>query len=186
MRTIYFITSNNGKLHEVQTRLRPLDIEVVQKNIGYPEIQAKSLEEVATYGIDHVRNRVDHPFILEDTGIFIDALKDFPGVYAAYVYQTIGLDGIIHLLKDIPIEKRRAIFRSVFGYGDPEGNTHLFIGECEGMIGFEKKGTKGFGYDPIFIPKGKEHTFAEINTEEKNSQSHRGRALEKLISFLSE
>jgi XTP/dITP diphosphohydrolase len=186
MRTIYFITSNNGKLHEVQTRLRPLDIDVVQKNIGYPEIQVKSLEEVATYGIEQVRYRVDHPFILEDTGIFIDALKGFPGVYAAYVYQTIGLDGILHLLDGISSEKRRAVFRSVFGYGNPEGSTHLFIGECKGMIGLEKKGTQGFGYDPIFIPEGKKHTFAEMSTKEKNTQSHRGRALEKLISFLSE
>jgi len=186
MRTVYFITSNKGKVHEAQTKCEPIGITIVQKNMGYPEIQADSIEEVATYGIEHIRKKVDHPFILEDAGLFIDALKGFPGVYSSYVYFTIGLDGILELMKDVSEEKRTATFRSVFGYGEPNGDSKLFIGECKGTIGYEQKGTHGFGYDPIFIPNGKSETFAEMQTEEKNKISHRGKSLEKLIEFLSE
>jgi XTP/dITP diphosphohydrolase len=186
MRTVYFITSNKGKVHEAQTKCEPIGITIVQKNIGYPEIQVDSLEEVATYGIEHVRKKVDHPFILEDAGLFIDALKGFPGVYSSYAYYTIGLDGILKLLTDVPIEQRTATFRSVFGYGEPDGNEQLFVGECKGTIGYDQKGKFGFGYDPIFIPNGKKNTFAEMQTEEKNMLSHRGGSLGKLIQFLSE
>lgn len=186
MKTIYFITSNKGKVHEAETKCEPIGIKIIQKNLGYPEIQADNLEEVATYGIDYVKKKVDHPFILEDAGLFIDALKEFPGVYSSYVYFTIGLDGILKLMKDVPKEQRTATFRSVFGYGEPQGDYQLFIGECKGTIGYEQKGTYGFGYDPIFIPQGRRFTFAEIKTEEKNKLSHRGKSLEKLILFLSE
>lgn len=184
MRSVYFITSNKGKILEAQTKFKPLKIEIIQKNLGYPEIQADSLQEVASYGIQYVHSKVDHPFILEDSGLFIDALKGFPGVFSAYVYFTIGLDGILLLMKNVPTEKRIATFRSVFGYGEPNGTLELFIGECIGRIGYEKKGTRGFGYDPIFIPMGKGVTFGEMQTEEKNHVSHRGKSLEKLIKFL--
>lgn len=186
MRSVYFITSNKGKILEAQTRCRPLDIEIIQKNLGYPEIQADSLQEVALYGIQHVQSKVDHPFIIEDSGIFIDALKGFPGVYSAYVFFTIGLDGILHLMRELSVEQRTATFRSVFGYGEPTGNSQLFIGECKGTISLERKGMQGFGYDPIFIPKGKKLTFAEMQTEEKNHISHRGKSLEKLLRFFKE
>ena len=183
MKTVYFITSNKGKVHEAQTSFKPFNIEIIQKDIGYPEIQADSLQEVASYGLQHVRDKVDHAFILEDSGLFIDALKGFPGVYSSYVYFTIGLDGILSLMKNLPKEKRTATFRSVFGYSRPDGDIQLFIGECNGYISFEKKGTQGFGYDPIFIPSGNKKTFAEMKTEEKNTFSHRGKSLEKLLEF---
>lgn len=185
MKTIYFITSNKGKVKEVTDKIKPYGYEIVQKNYGYPEIQTDSLEEVAQFGAKHlIKNDIDHPFILEDAGIFIDALKGFPGVYSSYVYFTVGLDGILKLMKNVSYHKRAAEFKSVFAYGDPDGKIVLFIGTCEGSITMEKSGTKGFGYDPIFIPKGYSKTFAEMKTVEKNKISHRARSLEKLIEFL--
>jgi Xanthosine triphosphate pyrophosphatase len=65
-----------------------------------------------------------------------------------------------------------------------EGNTHLFVGEVRGTINFKPQGENGFGYDPIFIPEGHSRTFAEMSIEEKNSISHRGRAMNKLKEFL--
>ena len=185
MKTLYFITSNKGKLHEAQTELEALGYDVIQKNIGYPEIQADHLEDVARFGVDHVHQQVDHPFILEDAGLFIDALEGFPGVYSSYVYFTIGLDGILRLLKRMDTTKRTATFKSVFAYGDPSGTMELFIGSCNGRITTEKKGTHGFGYDPIFIPDDENMTFAEMDTKKKNSFSHRGKSLEKLKIFLT-
>jgi XTP/dITP diphosphohydrolase len=181
MKKIYFITSNKGKLAEAQKKFSEIDIDVVQKNIGYPEIQAHSLEQVAVFGVEHVVNRLNQPFILEDAGLFIDALAGFPGVYSAYVYQTIGLDGVLKLMKDV--KNRKAVFRSVFAYGKPDCKPELFIGECKGFISTVKRGSNGFGYDPIFIPINLDKTFAEMDISEKNSFSHRGKSLEKLIDF---
>lgn len=186
MKKIFFITSNAGKMHEVVSKLRPLGYNIIQKNLGYPEIQTDSLEDVAGFGVKHIQKKITHPFILEDAGLFIDALNGFPGVYSSYVYHTIGLDGILSLLKDKLENNRSAVFRSVFAYAKPSGDPLLFVGECNGFISDMKRGKKGFGYDPIFIPSSLERTFAEMDTEEKNSFSHRGRSLEKLVHFLKD
>ena len=183
MKKIYFITSNKGKLVEAQNKFSEIDIDVVQKNIGYPEIQADSLEEVALFGVEHVLKNFNSPFILEDAGLFIDGLKGFPGVYSAYVFHTVGCDGVLKLMKDTKVEDRSAVFRSVFAYGKSDLKPHLFVGECNGVISTIKCGNNGFGYDPIFIPQNSDKTFAEMNISEKNSYSHRGKSLEKLIDF---
>ena len=184
MKTLYFITSNKGKLHETKTLLEPLGYSIVQKNVGYPEIQAENLEEVARFGVEYLQQLLDHPFILEDAGLFIDILQGFPGVYSSYIYFTIGLDGILSLLQDIKDSQRRAVFKSVFAYGEPSGEIQLFVGECLGKIARVKKGKGGFGYDPIFIPDHEHETFAEMDTKKKNSFSHRGKSLQKLKEYL--
>ncbi|OYT29645.1 non-canonical purine NTP pyrophosphatase, RdgB/HAM1 family [Thermoplasmatales archaeon ex4572_165] len=185
MNTLYFITGNKGKVHEATEKFRPLGINIRQKNLGYPEIQTDTLEDVAAYGVTHIQKQgIDHGFILEDAGIFIDGLQGFPGVYSSYVYHTIGLQGILDLLANTL--KCTAVFRSVFAYAEPKGDPHFFIGECLGKILKEEKGSQGFGYDPIFIPDGSDRTFAQMDTSEKNQFSHRGKSLEKLYNFLNE
>jgi XTP/dITP diphosphohydrolase len=187
MKNLYFITSNNGKVHEATEKLKPFNYKIIQKDYGYPEIQTETLEEVARFGVKHFhQKKIDHPFILEDAGIFIDALKGFPGVYSSYVYFTLGLDGILRLMKDVTNEKRTAQFKSVFAYGTTQGDIQLFVGTCEGNITKKKQGSKGFGYDPIFKPTGFDKTFAELETNEKNKVSHRAKSLEKLVTFLKD
>jgi XTP/dITP diphosphohydrolase len=183
MKKVYFITSNKGKLLEAKTRLSEVGIEVAQKNLGYPEIQAETLEEVARYGVKSVRERFNEAFILEDAGLFIKSLKGFPGVYSSYVFFTVGLDGILGLMNRLEQEKRKASFKSVFAFSEPDKEPVLFIGECKGIISKEKKGTHGFGYDPIFIAEGETKTFAEMETREKNRYSHRGRSLDLLVNY---
>lgn len=184
MKTIYFITGNKGKFSEVREKLQHLNIAILQHNIGYPEIQADSLEEVARYGAEYIKKRFSHPFILEDAGLFIDALDGFPGVYSKYVFLTIGCEGILKLLENK--EQRTAVFRSVYVYSEPNKNPQFFVGESTGKIAAKKRGKGGFGYDPIFIPDDETKTFAEMNTKDKNKYSHRGKALNKLIEFLKE
>ena len=183
MRTIYFITSNKGKVVEVQKMFSNLNIEIIQKDIGYPEIQAINLEDVALYGAKHIQKRISHPFILEDAGLFIDDLNGFPGVYSAYVYHTIGCKGILKLLENFNNKDRNAVFKSVFAFAASNDKPRLFIGECLGKISNIEAGDYGFGYDPIFIPDGEKKTFAQMKTEEKNKISHRGKSLNKLIDF---
>ncbi|MDD1736981.1 MAG: non-canonical purine NTP pyrophosphatase, partial [Methanothrix sp.] len=86
---IYFVTSNKGKHAEA----RAIFADLVQKDIGYTEIQADTLEEVAAYGIKEVVARLDGPVMIEDAGLFVEALQGFPGVYSAYVQRTIGNAG---------------------------------------------------------------------------------------------
>lgn len=181
MKKIYFITSNNGKVLEAKEKLSVAGIDVVQKNLGYPEIQADSLEEVACFGVEHIQKQFDQPFILEDAGLFIDALDGFPGVYSAYVFHTIGCKGILKLMDSST--NRKATFRSVFAYGKVGKKPKLFVGECKGIISEKEVGSNGFGYDPIFVPENNTKTFAEMQTDGKNMFSHRGKCLDKLLDF---
>ncbi len=180
MKKILFITGNKGKLKEAQQKLSEYDVEVIQKDAGYPEIQADKLEEVADFGIDYLKEKIKGSFILEDAGIFIDSLKGFPGVYSKYVFYTIGCKGILKLLEKK--KNRKAVFKSVYAYYN-NGEKKIFIGECNGEISKKMVGSKGFGYDPIFIPNGSDKTFAQMDTDEKNKYSHRGKSLKKLGYF---
>ena len=184
MKTIYFITGNKGKYNEVKEKMKSLNVNIIQKNLGYPEIQANTLEEVVKYGVEHLQNKLNQPFIIEDAGLFIDELEGFPGVYSKHVFYTIGCTGILKLMEDK--NKKSAVFRSVYAYSESDGTPEFFIGDCIGTIANKEKGTGGFGYDPIFIPDGETRTFAEMKVKEKNMFSHRGKALDKLLDFLKD
>lgn len=183
MKHLYFITSNKGKFKEAVQKLQPFGYKVLQHNLGYPEIQADSLEEVVKSGVLHIQERFDKPFIIEDAGLFIEALQGFPGVYSKYVFFTIGLPGILRLLDGQ--ENRNAVFRSVFAYKEPVSEPVIIVGECTGVIAQHERGHHGFGYDPLFIPENGTETFGEMGIEEKNQFSHRAKALEQLITVLT-
>ncbi len=182
---LYLITGNPGKVKEIKNRLDVLDIELGTLQEDFVEVQADTLEEVVFFGIEHlVREKgIDLPFIKDDSGLFIDSLDGFPGVYSAYVQDTIGNDGILKLMKGM--DDRTATFKTVMGLHIPGEGVSLFRGEIRGEITLEKRGFFGFGYDPIFIPEGAEKTFAEMTLEEKNRDSHRIRATMKLVDHLS-
>jgi XTP/dITP diphosphohydrolase len=183
MKTIYFVTGNKGKFLEVKEKMVAQGFEIVQRNIGYPEIQATNLEDVALFGAEYIEEKISHPFILEDAGLFIDALEGFPGVYSSYVYHTIGLKGILKLLDGEVGDRRKAVFKSVIAYKEPDKKSRLFIGKCHGMIANQEVGSHGFGYDPIFVPDRDTRTFGQMEVSEKNCFSHRGKSIEKLLDF---
>lgn len=133
-------------------------------------------------------------FVLaDDSGLEVDALQGAPGVHsarfaaldtgaAANSHDADNNAKLLRLLADVPEAKRTARFRCVIALaplagGEPE----LYSGACEGRIGFEARGTAGFGYDPLFFPLGHTQSFAELGEEVKNRMSHRAKALEKLI-----
>jgi len=153
-------------------------------DVAYPEVQAESLEMVMVQGLVWLTERYKVPLLADDSGLFIDALKGFPGVYSAYVYKTIGCDGILTLMEKE--EARGARFECVLGFAEPGKDPVLFKGISKGTISRSKRGDEGFGYDPIFIPEGGERTFAEVPMGEKNRVSHRGRALENFFKFIEE
>ncbi len=192
MATLNFLTSNEGKLSEAKKLLGPLGIKIQAFQIegDRPDIiepQSESLTTVALAKIAQgvellaVDNRLHEMLLVEDSGLFIDTLPDFPGVYSAQIFKSLGCEGILKLLDD----ERNARFKTAAVLWTGEA-VEVFIGTCEGIISTEIRGQDGFGYDPIFVPSDNDEgmTFAEMTAEQKSSISHRGRALRALRDYL--
>lgn len=174
------ITSNPGKVAEYQEEFRHLGIEMEHFRAHYDEVQTSDLEEVVVKGMEALRSKGLEDFIIDDTGLFVDALKGFPGVWSAYVQKTIGNPGILRLMEGI--KDRGAEFRTCIGC-DIGGETILVTGVCRGEITEAERGDGGFGYDPIFTHDGV-RTFSELPLDEKNAISHRGNAARLLAEEL--
>jgi len=138
---------------------------------------------VAAHTARNASARARRPIIVEDAGLFIDALRGFPGVYSAYALKTIGLGGVVKLLKGS--RSRRASFVSSVAYCEPGGEPEVFDGTVQGTISLAPRGSGGFGFDPIFLPSGGKKTFGELSIEEKCEVSHRSRALRKFAAWYS-
>ncbi len=175
-----FVSTNPGKFREVRAILRPYGVRVRWVRQELPEIQADDLEEVARHKARAVR-RVRGPVIVEDSGLFVRSLAGFPGVYSAHFLRIWGFAPILELLRS---RRREASFRSVVVLRKG-GTLRAFEGDVRGTIAARAAGTGGFGYDPIFVPRGYRTTFAELPAATKNALSHRGRAMRKLGRFLA-
>ena len=171
------ITSNPGKVAEYQKSFDSLGIEMEHLRLPYDEVQTSDLEEVVDKGMDEIIGKGVRNFIVDDSGLFVDALKGFPGVWSAYAQKTIGNPGILKLMEGV--EDRGAEFRCCIGC-DIEGQRIIVTGVCRGTITESEQGEGGFGFDPIFSQDG-ERTFAEVPVDEKNTVSHRGNAVRLLI-----
>lgn len=186
-RRLTFVTGNAGKVAELAAQVAPLGFEVVQDKRGYPEIQADALGQVCEAGARHLlASGLNPPFLLEDSGLFVAALKGFPGVYSRHALDTLGCAGILRLLRDTELELRSAAFRTHLLYVDAAGTLHGFDGACKGRIAERPAGTGGFGFDPIFAPDGGDgSTFAEMDLAAKNRLSHRGQAVRAFLAHLA-
>ena len=178
------VTSNDGKIKEFKQAFDKTLVHPVKVPVGYPEVQASSLEEVVDFGLSWLKEKINPPFVIDDAGVFVDGLNGFPGAYSRYVYDTIGPLGLLKQMEGQ--DNRNASFKCVLGLLLEDGTVHKFAGERKGKIIHELKGDHGFGYDPVFIPDGFDRTFAELPPEEKNETSHRGRAMKGLLAFISE
>ena len=174
------VTHNPGKVKEYNLALSGYGLEMAHVNREYDEVQTAYLEEVVDKGIKQLAKEGLTDFLVDDSGLFINHFKGFPGVYSAYGQKTLGNKGILKLMEGV--EDRGAVFKCCIGarIGD---QTIIVTGQCPGEILLEERGTEGFGYDPIFSPDGV-HSFAEIPADEKNIISHRGVALRLFIDEL--
>lgn len=176
---LYFATNNKHKLVEAQNILVKYSVALEPVNIKKIEVQSESLEDIAKYAAVEAYKIVKKPVVVEDSGLFIDALNGFPGPYSSYVYKTIGLEGILKLLNGV--SNREARFIAVVALALSEEEVYIFKGVTEGVIANDIRGDKGFGFDPIFIPReGDGRTFGEMSVDEKSALSHRGRAFDSL------
>ncbi|MEI6864540.1 non-canonical purine NTP diphosphatase [Flavicella sp.] len=186
---IVFATHNKNKIKEVAALLPTVELLSLESLKCYDEIEetAMTLEGNAKIKADYITNRFELNCFADDTGLEVEALDGVPGVYSArYAGEEGGAEKnmtkLLLALKDNP--NRKAQFRTVIIL-NLNGEQHLFEGICMGTILNKKYGSKGFGYDPIFQPKGYSVSFAEMSMEEKGKISHRGLAISKLIAFLN-
>ncbi|MAF80132.1 non-canonical purine NTP pyrophosphatase, RdgB/HAM1 family [bacterium] len=173
---MYFVTSNKNKLREFE---EILEIKLEQIELDLDEIQEIDVKKVIEHKASEAYAKIQKPVIVEDTGLYIESWKGFPGALAKWVDKTIGFKNIPHLLKG----DRRARAETAVGYYDGK-EFRSFRGKIEGSIPTKPRGETGFGWDTIFVPEGHEKTFAEMDAEEKNKISMRRSALEKLKLFL--
>lgn len=190
MRTLVFATSNPHKVDEVKNiighRLRILSMHDIGKSSYELPETADTLEGNAVQKAMTLYQATEQDCFAEDTGLEVDALGGDPGVYTArYGGPEANADlNIQKLLDNLQgSDKRTARFRTVFALIMQKA-LYLFEGSVEGTIAMRPSGTGGFGYDPVFIPKGYQITFAELPTEVKNILSHRSKATEQLLAFL--
>lgn len=189
MMKLVFATHNQNKVKEVQALLPPtislLSLSDIGCNEEIPET-GKTLEENAILKADFVTNTYGYPCFADDTGLLVNALNGAPGVYSARYAgeQKNSDDNMDKLLSELASKKdRTARFETIIAL-NLKNRQHLFKGVVEGVILTEKKGERGFGYDPIFKPSSYEKTFAELPLEVKNKISHRGRAIHQLLTYL--
>lgn len=187
---LVFATNNPNKLAEIKA-LVPDDVEIVSlKDIGcteeIPETE-NTLQGNALLKADYVRKNYNLSCFADDTGLEVQALSGRPGVYSARYAgpEATSNDNMEKLLEEMKGQlNRTAQFVTVIAllYN---GEEHFFRGSVQGSITLKKSGGEGFGYDPVFQPKGYPVTFAEMNREEKGLISHRGRAVSQLVDFLN-
>lgn len=188
---IVFATNNQHKLKELQAILGDQFQLLSLKDIGcdeeIPEEQ-ETLEGNASQKSRFIFEKYGHNCFADDTGLEIEALNGEPGVYSArYAGEEKSAEANMQkvLEKMLKINHRKARFRTVISL-IINGEESLFEGVVNGEILRNKKGNAGFGYDPIFKPDGFAQSFAEMDLQEKNKISHRGRAVQKLVSYLAQ
>ncbi|MGI0065726.1 MAG: RdgB/HAM1 family non-canonical purine NTP pyrophosphatase [Nitrosotalea sp.] len=173
---IFFASSNKHKFEEAKNITSEFGLKLKFLKSHLHEIQADTLEEIATHKAMQAFSIYSKPVIVEDAGLFIKSLNGFPGPYSSFVFDTVGNKGILRLVS----VKRDAIFRSVIAYCEKRNDVHLFSADVDGTISKKEQG-KRWGFDPIFIPSGKNKTYSQL--AEKNKISHRYLALKNFSNW---
>jgi XTP/dITP diphosphohydrolase len=190
MNEIVLASRNPNKIEELRELLSLPDLRVLS-TADFPELEevdedALTLEGNALKKAHYVAMVTGLPSLADDTGLEVSALNGAPGVYSArYAGEQASYDDNVEkLLSEMEdIEQRNAQFRTVVAFVDADKHW-IFEGVCTGQISRYRKGVKGFGYDPIFMPDGFEQSFAEMGSEQKNRISHRGLAMKEAVAFL--
>jgi len=181
-RVVFFVTSNVHKFNEARLVLAEHRVATALLRVKKVEVQDDNVENIAKASALDAVKKCKLPLIVEDAGLFVEALNGFPGPYSSHVYRTIGTKGILKLMENV--EKRDAYFQSVVAFCGPEELPKCFHGKVEGRISLEERGSSGFGFDPIFEPSASSNkTFAEMGMTAKNNYSHRALALRKFVRW---
>ena len=179
---MYFVSSNDNKFREIKEVIAGYvytHFSLEHRKLKLKEIQSNSLEEVAKVKANDAYELIGDEVLVEDDGLFIESLNDFPGVYSSFVFNTLGNKGILELLKNK--KSRRATFKSIIAFHDGK-TARIFAGQVEGRIS-ENIFKCGWGYDPIFIPENIDIPFGQMDINSKNKYSHRRLALQQFYTW---
>ena len=194
MKELVLATQNPDKYREIKDILG--DISGLSLNwagafsrIGEIEETGDTLEENAAIKASYVSGMLEKPAIADDTGLFVEYLKGRPGVRSArYAGENVSYEDnvkkLLRELKDVPRNKRSAEFKTAVCLAIPGGKKYFTEGALKGIITLEPRGTKGFGYDPVFFIPKKSKTFAQMSKQEKNSISHRYKAFKNVKDLI--
>jgi XTP/dITP diphosphohydrolase len=175
---LWFVTQNAHKYQEARRVLDPFGIEIRMLDSPKTEIQSTNLGEIAKFAAEEAAKKNNRKVVVEDSGLFINALNGFPGPFSSYVHATIGVEGLLRLMRQQ--RRREAYFQASLALASPRNPYVEFAGKVNGAISHKSRGTKGFGFDPIFIPNDSRKTFAQGGKEFKDKYSHRAIAFRKL------
>lgn len=171
-----FITGNKNKLDEFKSIL---NIDIESKKYNAVEIQSIDVEDVTKHKVIEAYNYFKCPVIVEDTGLYIKKINNFPGALIKFYYDSIGEHQFCNIHSG-----QKIMAETVIGYHDGV-NIHIFKGQIDGLVSPLPSGINGFGWDKIFIPSGYSKTFAQMSSQEKNNISMRKNALIKFKDFLN-
>lgn len=186
-------TNNPHKVKEIVNILKGQNYEILSlKNFPDAPVvieDGSTFEENAVKKSSIIAKHTGLLALADDSGLEVDVLNGEPGVKSARFAGENATDEdrnrkLLNLLRDVPESKRNARFKCAIALSNPQGDTHVVLGVCEGSIAFETRGNKGFGYDPIFVVPCYGKTFAELGPDIKNRISHRAIALPKIKKFL--
>ncbi len=193
MYELLIASKNKGKLRELQELLGPLNIRVLNLDAlpPIPDIieDGDSFKANALKKAQETSKYTGYTCLADDSGLLVDALDGLPGIHSARFAGEKASDAdnnrkLLELLAGVKDDKRTARFVCVMAISTPSGETATVEGKCEGKIDINPRGTGGFGYDPLFVPRGHELSFAELSSREKHKISHRGQALHKAIPLI--
>lgn len=190
MKKMIFATHNAHKLEEVRTMLEPLGVKVLGAgDVHLPDVEetGETFKDNALLKAYDAYKHLSVPVLAEDAGLCISALNDEPGVYTKrYAEQNGGFPKVFDVVtKRLAGKDTSARFVCTMALVVSETEAHVFEGVLEGHLVDTPRGNNGFGYDPIFVPTGYDRTLAEMSSDEKNSLSHRFKALQKVVSHLT-
>lgn len=186
-------TRNKKKIEEIRRVIGniPISILTIDDFPGCPEVEEEGVtfQENAIKKAMTVSQCTGKPALADDSGLEVYALNNAPGILSSrYSGEDAddrkNIEKLLHEMRSVIDEERKARFVCCLALVFPDGGVEIFSGHVEGRIGREPKGSYGFGYDPLFYPKGHDMTFAEMTAEEKDSLSHRGKALREFQKFL--
>lgn len=194
MKKLVIATHNRGKFSEMKAALAGIAWEIIPAYDfpGIPDVveDGHTLEENSLKKAVEITTFTGLSSLADDTGLFVDALQGAPGIYAARFAgencsYSDNVNKLLNALKDVPENRRKAVFRTVITLFHPSGEKNQVFGEIEGTITLKAIGKDGFGYDPVFLPFGHTKVFAQMTVEEKNKISHRGLAIQKARVLLA-
>jgi XTP/dITP diphosphohydrolase len=190
---IVLATRNKKKVEEIKRVIgdMPVSVLTIDDFQECPEVK----EEGVTFQENAVRKAMavaqctGKPSLADDSGLEVYSLSNAPGVFSSrYAGESAtdrkNVEKLLHEMRSIVDDKRNARFVCCLALAFPNGRVEIFSGQVEGRIGREPKGSRGFGYDPLFYPEGRNKTFAEMPADEKDTLSHRGKALRKFQEYL--